>query len=96
MGCHMQWPMFRRIEKQARRMREMMARLRVDPVALARARNGNAFAEARNRCVVCGTTEECARYLHKPEGTASVPDFCPNHQLFQSTEKLPEPEKTGS
>jgi hypothetical protein len=88
--------MYRRIEKQARRMREMMARLRVDPVALARSRNGNAFAEARNRCVACRTIEECARYLHKPEGTAGDPDFCPNHQLFQSIEKLPEPETTGS
>ena len=86
----MQWPMFQRIEKQARRMREMMARLRVDPVALARARNGNAFAEARNRCVACGATGECERYLHQPEGLAAPPDFCPNHQLFKSTDKLPD------
>lgn len=95
-GCLMQWPMLQRIEKQARRMREMMARLRVDPVALARARNGNAFAEARNRCVVCGATEECQRYLESSEGTSGAPVFCPNHQLFQSLEKLPEPDKSGS
>jgi hypothetical protein len=92
----MAWPMSARIEKQARRMSEMMARLKVDSLALARARGGNGFAEARNRCIACGTSEECKQWLEKPEGAAGGPDFCPNWGLFRSLEREPAPKKAVS
>ena len=37
----MNWPMCRRVERQAIRMHEMLDRLDVDPVALVRLRNGD-------------------------------------------------------
>ena len=43
-------------------MHEMMERLNVDPVALARKRGGDAYAEARSQCLSCGTSDKCLRW----------------------------------
>jgi hypothetical protein len=43
----MRWWMTRRVERQATRMHEVMERLDVDAAALARVRQGQAYAEAR-------------------------------------------------
>ena len=52
----MRWWMTRRVERQATRMHEVMERLDVDAAALARVRQGQAYAEARARCLTCGTS----------------------------------------
>jgi hypothetical protein len=83
----MDWPMFRRVERQARRMHDMMERLDVDPVALARLRHGNAYAEARTRCLFCGTSDKCLRWLDDPEPLRTRPEFCPNLSLFESCKR---------
>ena len=44
----MQWWMTRRVERQARRMHEMMNRLNVDRAALVRARQGQDYARGEN------------------------------------------------
>ena len=59
-------PMFRRVERQATRFHEMMDRLDVDPSALVRVPGGDAYAEARSRCLFCGTTDKCLRCLDQP------------------------------
>ena len=41
----MQWWMTRRVERQARRMHDMMDRLDVDRTALVRARQGHDYVE---------------------------------------------------
>jgi hypothetical protein len=78
----MDWPMFHRVERRARRMHEMMQRLDVDASALARLRGGDAYVEARARCLSCGTSDRCLRWLDQP-GDGKRPEFCPNLTLFE-------------
>jgi hypothetical protein len=78
--------MFRRVERQARRMHTMMERLDVDPVALSRLRQGDAYCEARTRCLFCGTSERCLRWLDNP-AAGMRPEFCPNLPLFESCKR---------
>jgi hypothetical protein len=76
------WPMHRRVERRAVRMHEMMQRLKVDPATLARLRRGNAYAEARARCLSCRASEACLRWLDAPSSGGGRPEFCPNLTLF--------------
>jgi hypothetical protein len=76
--------MFHRVERRAVRMHDMMARLRVDPGKLARVRRGDAYAEARARCLSCTTSEECLRWLANSAQPGKGPEFCPNVTLFEA------------
>jgi hypothetical protein len=84
----MRWFMTRRVERRATRMQEMMDRFNVDAAALARAEQGRAYEDARNRCLSCGTSDQCLRWL---DGTApgkdQPPNFCPNQRLFQKFQR---------
>lgn len=73
-----------RVERRARRMHEMADRLEVDRRALARLRNGAAYAEARSRCLFCGTSDTCLRWLDDTGCMGKRPTFCPNLQLFEA------------
>jgi len=79
--------MFRRVERRALRMHEMMKRLDVDPGKLARLRRGDAYAEARARCLSCGTSDKCLRWLDEPARGDSPPEFCPNLTLFEACKR---------
>jgi len=81
----MNWPMFQRVEQQALRLHEMMERLDVDPVRLAR--QGNAYAEARTRCLFCPNGDECRLWLDDPRQRCTRPAFCPNLPLFEACER---------
>jgi hypothetical protein len=85
----MDWPMFRRVERRARRMHDMMERLDVDPGMLARLRCGDAYAEARSRCLFCGTSDRCLRWLDQPTRAGKRPEFCPNLTLFEVASGAP-------
>jgi hypothetical protein len=74
------WPVAERVERQARLMGEMMARLGVDPGAAARERRGAALAAASRACLLCGHSGECRQWLDAPGKTA--PPFCPNASFF--------------
>ena len=80
----MRWWMTRRVERQATRMHEVMERLNVDGAALARVRQGQAYAEARSRCLSCGMSDKCLRWLDSPEQARVRPTFCPNLSVFES------------
>src|SRR5262245_14755040 len=84
----MEWPKFRRVERQARRLHEMMERVDVDPGALARLRHGEAYAEARTRCLFCGTSDKCLRWLDDPRPANKKPDFCPNLAIFETCKRI--------
>ena len=84
----MDWPMARRVERQAHRMHDMMARLDVDAAALARLRQGEAYAEARRRCISCGTSDKCLRWLDDPSQVGRRPNFCPNLSLFDACKRV--------
>ena len=77
------WPMYRRVERRAVRMHEMMRRLDVDPAKLARLRRGDAYAEARVRCLSCKASDVCLRWLDVPSTGGKRPQFCPNLALFE-------------
>jgi hypothetical protein len=79
----MDWPMYRRVENRARRLHEMMERLDVDAGALARLRGGDTYAEARSRCLFCGTGDKCLRWIEQ-SGNGVRPEFCPNLALLES------------
>ena len=79
----MRWWMTRRVERQATRMHEVMERLDVDGAALARVRQGQAYADARDRCLTCGTSDKCLRLLDSQPASTEPPEFCPNLRLFE-------------
>ncbi len=81
----MKHPKFRLVERQARRMHELMDRLKVDAGKLVRLEDGAAYARARTRCLDCDKTENCLKWLEALEDTAAQrPDFCANLELFES------------
>ena len=69
----MRWWMTRRVERQATRMHEVMERLDVDAAALARVRQGQAYAQARARCLTCGTSDKCLRWLDSQPASTEPP-----------------------
>jgi hypothetical protein len=83
----MSWPMFRRVERRAVRMHQMMTRLHVDPGKLARLRRGDAYADARAGCLACGMSEKCLRWLDDRAEAAKRPEFCPNLTLFEACKR---------
>ena len=92
----MSWPMFRRVERQARRLHEMMERLDVDPRQLVRLRAGDAYAEARATCLFCGTSNKCLRWLDDLRQAGKRPEFCPNLSLFEACKRKPPPPDSTS
>lgn len=80
------WPMYRRVERRAVRMQEMIQRLDVDPGKLARLRRGDAYAEARARCLSCRASDVCLRWRDAPRAAAG-PEFCSNLTLFEGCKR---------
>jgi len=62
-------------------------RLDVDGAALARVRQGQAYADARARCLTCGTSDRCLRWLDSRPARIEPPAFCPNLRLFEEYRK---------
>ncbi len=79
----MQWPMFKRVEHQARRLDEMMIRLGICPIDLARIRAGDAYAQARRTCLFCREAQACGNWLAQAERDAH-PVFCPNLEILEA------------
>ena len=77
-----------RVERRARRMHELLDRVGADRAALARIRGGDAYMEARRRCLLCGTSDKCLRWLDQPRSQRR-PEFCPNLTLFEASKRAP-------
>ena len=74
-----------RFGDRARRMGQMMDRMRVDAVALIQGRHGGEFLKARARCAGCQNTEVCEHSYESwlaGRPNASPKEFCPNYELF--------------
>ena len=78
----MHWWMTRRAERQATHMHEVMERLNVDVAALARVREGQAYADARAGCLRCRNSARCLRWLNSQPPSREPPAFCPNRRAF--------------
>ena len=76
------WPMFERVERRARRTQDMIERLNVDVLKLIRLRRGEAYNEARERCLKCVSADKCLYWLESDQPPDAVPDFCPNLKAF--------------
>jgi hypothetical protein len=75
----MQWPMQNRVARQTDAFRKAMDRIGLDPLALVQLDRGRSFAEAVRRCLVCGNSSECRRWLEtEKRPTDSPPPFCAN------------------
>ena len=85
----MNHPKFRHVERQARRMHEMMDYLDVDAGKLVRLDQGRLYAEARARCLDCSQTTKCLNWLELFDAFAEPPspDFCVNFELFQACKR---------
>jgi len=75
-------PVYRSQERQTIRMHQMMHRLGVDPVAFVSLDRGEAYAQARSRCMSCAAIGDCLRWLDGYAFEGDVPDFCPNLRIF--------------
>mgnify|MGYP001495193057 CR=1 FL=1 len=86
----MSWPMYRHVERRASRLHEMLDALDVDAASLARLQSGEAYAEARRRCVLCGTGDQCLLWLDQPGRRHQRPQFCPSLPLFETCRRTAE------
>lgn len=77
-------PSVARVERRAKRLHDMIARLDIDAVRLARLDRGEVYAEARKRCLICASASDCLGWLDHSaaEAGASPPHFCPNSPAF--------------
>lgn len=79
----MDWPRFRHVERQARRLSDMIEKLDVDTLSLIRLRQGNAYAEARTKCLHCTNAAECLEWLENWPNGGEPAAFCPIISLLQ-------------
>jgi hypothetical protein len=90
----MRWWMTRRVERQATRMHELLEHLNVDSAALVRANQGDVYMQARTRCITCGTSDKCLRWLDSERTHKQPPEFCPNLSTFQQFLRPAGPDRT--
>lgn len=84
----MSWSMHRRVESQEIRLHEMADRLDVSLLTLARMRQGDAYAEAREQCLFCCEADRCRRWFEDPAQAHTRPDFCPNLPILEACKKI--------
>lgn len=79
----MDWPRFRHVERQARRLNDMIEKLDVDTLSLIRLRQGDAYAEARTKCLHCTNAAECLEWLENWPNGGEPAAFCPIITLLE-------------
>ena len=62
----MEWSLFCHVVNRAKRLHDMIERLDVDPLKLARLRQGEAYAEARDTCLKCHDAQSCVGWHSWP------------------------------
>ncbi len=83
----MDWPISRHVERQARRLNDMIERTDADPSRLVRLRQGDAYVEAHTKCIECRHATRCLNWLATPKCVGERPDFCPNAALLESVKR---------
>jgi hypothetical protein len=76
------WPVTDHVENRARRLNAMIAMVGIDPVQLARLRNGEAYLDARKACIDCHRAVECRAWLDAASDRSGPPNFCPNFAVL--------------
>jgi hypothetical protein len=81
---------FDRIDRQMRNFNEMVAKLGIDPVDLARDCLGYRLTTAIRRCAACDASQACLDWLSQAESPAKEPPaFCPNADIFALARRKP-------
>ena len=75
-------PMVTQVERRARRMNDMIKALDVDEIALMRRNRGEAYAQARTKCLNCVCPGECLAWLDAGGEKREAPWYCPNRDVF--------------
>lgn len=83
----MDWPLSRHVERQAKRLSDMIERTDADPSRLVRLRQGDAYVEAHTKCIECRQAARCLNWLSGPKRVGERPDFCPNAELLESIKR---------
>jgi hypothetical protein len=83
----MDWPMTRHVERRASRLNEMIERINVNPLELARLDQGQAYIEAFKICIECHHAPSCLRWLESEPQSGEKADFCPNYPLLDSVKR---------
>ncbi len=78
------WPITRHIECRAQQLDQMVERLDVDPLRLARLQQGDTYAHARRVCIECHHAVDCVAWLARLPDEAERPGFCPNFPLLDA------------
>jgi Family of unknown function (DUF6455) len=74
------------INRQGRLMDRMMLRAGVSAGEI-KAADPWRWHEARLRCLTCGTSDKCLRWLDGEAASRERPAFCPNLRLFEQYRK---------
>jgi hypothetical protein len=81
----MQGSSLARLEQQSRNLREMIARLGIEPLRPAVGDGGREFAEVARSCWACRRGMGCRVWLDARTGPLeAAPSFCPNAARFQA------------
>jgi hypothetical protein len=77
------WPQLNRVLQQADTMDRMIEHTRASRGVALRRENGNAWYEARSRCIECPHDRRCRSWMAaQPDG--DVPSFCPNAEFLRA------------
>ncbi|MFM9847942.1 MAG: DUF6455 family protein [Hyphomicrobiaceae bacterium] len=71
-----------RVEQQEATLQDMMERLGVDTLGLARQENGGVYARARATCLFCAASSTCRQWLNNSAIEPATPNYCPNLALL--------------
>ncbi|MBU2583151.1 MAG: hypothetical protein KJ622_15695 [Alphaproteobacteria bacterium] len=76
-------PLVSQVERRARRMHDMITALNVDEIALMRIDRGEAYAQARTKCLRCVCPGECLAWLDAGREKGEPLWYCPNRDIFE-------------
>ena len=76
------WPMYQRVWRSAELLDRMIAVLGIHPLAAVSLDAGQAYFEARSRCIACARAGDCRVLLDAAPDPACALKFCPNAVYF--------------
>jgi hypothetical protein len=80
---------FDRIDRQMANFHDMVDRLGIDPVDLARDCLGYRLSTAVRRCQACDAGATCRAWLDRTTTAENAPAFCPNADIFAFARRKP-------
>lgn len=76
------WPMYHRVWRRAELLDRMIDVLALDPLKAVSLDGGQAYFDARTRCLACFRAPECREMIELEPRRAGPPAFCLNEAYF--------------